>query len=400
VPARKLETAVLSFLVAAALAACSPAPSEPTASASSVSASATDPGNAGGNKLVTVMTRNLYLGAELGRVFGKSGLDFLLATTEVWAMVQKNDFPVRAEAIADEIAAAQPDAIGFQEVYLWRIQEDGDYLAGNVAPNAEQVVYDYLALVQAALASRGLSYRVAADVELSDLEAPVLKGPPGPAGIPTSDVRLTDRQVILVRADAQTANAEGHVFTWLVPAPLPGASVPIERGWVSVDVKHQGEWVRFVSTHLESYSPQIRTLQVQELTGALAGVDGRLIVVGDMNSRPDGTDADGGAAYQILRAACLADAWPALHPPEALGYTSGWGEDLTLTEDPVTGEPLELYERIDLALFRGAVSPRGAFVVGDALEDRTGGLWPSDHAGVVATLRLEDPRFFSPPECD
>ena len=55
------------------------------------------------------------------------------------------------------------------------------------------------------------------------------------------------------------------------------------------------------------------------------------------------------------------------------------------------------HERIDFVLFRdpklGAI--RGPFdalaasIVGNAPSDRTpSGLWPSDHAGVVATLRV------------
>jgi endonuclease/exonuclease/phosphatase family metal-dependent hydrolase len=387
------------LLSAALLAACGPAPSEPAASAAPVSASATERGNAGGNKLVKVMTRNLYLGGDLGRVFGKTGLEFLLATTDVWTMVQRNDFEVRAEAIADEIDAARPDVIGLQEVYTWRIQVPGDFLAGQLAPNAETVAYDFLGLLQAALASRGLAYRVAAQVELADLEAPVLTGPPTPEGVPTADVRLTDHEVILVRADAQTRNPEARVFDDLASAPLPTGPVPVKRGWVEVDVKHHGAWFRFVSTHLEAFSPAIRTLQAEQLASELEDVPGRLIVVGDTNSRPDGTDADGGAAYQALLGACLVDAWPAVER-DALGYTSGWAEDLTLTEDPTTGEPLALYERIDQVFFRGAVSARAVEVVGDELSDRVGGLWPSDHAGVIATLRLENPRFFPGPRCD
>jgi len=151
--ARTLASPSSILLAALLLAACGPAPSQPAASAAAASPSATDPGNAGGNKLLTVMTRNLYLGAELTGVFGKSGLDFLLATTDVWRMVQRNDFAVRAEAIAGEIAAARPDVIGLQEVYTWRIQVPGDFLAGHLEPNAETVAYDYLALLQAALAA-------------------------------------------------------------------------------------------------------------------------------------------------------------------------------------------------------------------------------------------------------
>jgi endonuclease/exonuclease/phosphatase family metal-dependent hydrolase len=136
-------------------------------------------------------------------------------------------------------------------------------------------------------------------------------------------------------------------------------------------------------------------MQVLELVGMLADYDGRLVVVGDMNSRADGSDADGGLAYHVLLQAGLKDAWAALYP-DALGYTSGWGDELWRTTDPNTGEPLALYERIDYVLSRGSITPLAADVVGDTLADRLGGLWPSDHAGLVATLRLVDARFLEP----
>lgn len=345
----------------------------------------------GGNKYVTVMTQNLFLGGELGPAMSAgTPEEFLAATTDIWAHVKANDFNVRAEAIANEIAAARPDVIGLQEVYTWRIQEDGDAAFGGTVP-ATQVVYDYLEILRAALAARGLEYAVAATVELSDIEAPILKLPPPAAGDPFSDIRMTDHEAILVRADAELANAAGGVYAAALPVPTPVGTIVVKRGWVSVDVKHQGEWFRFVSTHPDAYYPPIRNLQVQELVAMLAGVEGELILVGDMNSRADGSDADGGAAYHMLLAAGFGDTWAELYP-DALGYTSGFGDELWRTTDPVTGEPLALYERIDYVLHRGPVAPRSADVVGDQLSDRVGGLWPSDHAGLVGTLRLENPR--------
>jgi len=51
-----------------------------------------------------------------------------------------------------------------------------------------------------------------------------------------------------------------------------------------------------------------------------------------------------------------------------------------------------LSRRIDLVLVRGDFAVLGIDVVGGESSDRTpSGLWPSDHAGVVATLRLPDP---------
>jgi hypothetical protein len=48
-----------------------------------------------------------------------------------------------------------------------------------------------------------------------------------------------------------------------------------------------------------------------------------------------------------------------------------------------------LTKRVDLVLTRGGFETVSADVLGEEPGDRTpSGLWPSDHAGVVATLRL------------
>ena len=48
-----------------------------------------------------------------------------------------------------------------------------------------------------------------------------------------------------------------------------------------------------------------------------------------------------------------------------------------------------LTERIDFVLFRGDFAVHSVEVVGDEPVDRTpSGLWPSDHAGVVAQLEV------------
>ncbi len=47
-----------------------------------------------------------------------------------------------------------------------------------------------------------------------------------------------------------------------------------------------------------------------------------------------------------------------------------------------------LNERLDLILFRGPFAVSDVVLVGDDPADKTpSGLWPSDHAGVVARLR-------------
>jgi hypothetical protein len=130
--------------------------------------------------------------------------------------------------------------------------------------------------------------------------------------------RFTDRDVILVRAGrpapVRAANPRAALYAARIPLPNPllgGAS--IVRGWTSVDVTARGRSFRFVDTHLEAFDAGVRNLQAQELAAVLAGSRLPVVLVGDLNSRPDDTTG----AYGILTGALhLTDAWVAVHGPE------------------------------------------------------------------------------------
>ena len=107
-------------------------------------------------RAITVMTRNLYLSADLTPVMGAASPEEIPgAVGEAWNRIVLNDFPARADAIAREIQGTRPDVIGLQEVAKFRIQSPGDFLVGN--PQAATAVeYDYLTLLLDALQARGL----------------------------------------------------------------------------------------------------------------------------------------------------------------------------------------------------------------------------------------------------
>ena len=95
------------------------------------------------------MTRNLYLGTDLTPILTAPSQPALFAAVAAaWAQVQSNDFPARAQALADEIAAAEPDLVGLQEAMLFRTDVPPD---GPATP-AETVAYDFVDLLVAALA--------------------------------------------------------------------------------------------------------------------------------------------------------------------------------------------------------------------------------------------------------
>jgi len=342
---------------------------------------------------VEVMTQNVYVGADIFRVFdAQTPEEVPVVVAGILQTVFDTDFPARAEALAEEVHRYRPHLIGLQEVSLLRVQSPGDFLIGNPQP-AETVLFDYLDLLLAQLSDRGLHYRVAAVVENADVELPFLAGIED--GVPTfDDVRLTDRDVILARADVATSDELAANYAVNFQVPFGPGVIDFRRGLAAVDARIHGRAYRFANTHLEvaSIVPEIQQAQTQELLAALADEELPVIVVGDFNSSPDDPFP---SPYGQLAAAGFDDAWlralgaPPRRNPE--GFTCCQTETLDNPES-------QLSERIDLVWLRpgGSPSPRAprvlvrAVVVGDRARDRTdAGLWPSDHAGlVVGTVLL------------
>ena len=98
---------------------------------------------------LSVMTQNLYLGSTLTpAITATTPAAFLAAVAQIYGTAVATNFPRRAEAIADTIAAEEPDLVGLQEVTKWIAQRT---VAGSALPS-----YDFLAILQAELAERGL----------------------------------------------------------------------------------------------------------------------------------------------------------------------------------------------------------------------------------------------------
>jgi endonuclease/exonuclease/phosphatase family metal-dependent hydrolase len=222
---------------------------------------------------VTVMTQNLYLGADLNPIFAApTPFALFAAVGAAWNSVQANDFPSRAQAVADEIAAARPDLVGLQEATLYRTDVPPD---GTATP-AETVAYVYVQLLVDALAERGLDYEWVSVFTGTDAELP--------AGLPPQlDVRITDRVVVLARASGgptvHVSNPQSGSYAAALTVPTAGGPITLPRGWASVDVKVRGDRFRFVSTHLEAFSPLIRNPQAAQLVSGPLATDLPVVVV-------------------------------------------------------------------------------------------------------------------------
>ncbi len=314
--------------------------------------------NDSGKRVLSVMTRNVDNGTDFLYVLGGAPGAVTLTLGEVVA----SDIPARAARLAAEIAAARPDLIALQEVSVWtRLSAAGQPV----------LVLDQLEELMAALQARQLRYDIVAVNNLANLTQP-LEGADG-------YLNLLDRDVVLARPEIRISN----VSTNLYAAFLSFGPFPVYRGWISAEVNNGSKKFRFVNTHLESLLTPIQVAQTSELIQVLQEDTLPLVLAGDFNSDASGNPVavDKPDSVVLLAQAGFTEAWHALHPNDP-GYTWPLFLEDQFPPPPYTS-PAVPFERIDLIFTRGPVEIRAI--------ERTGLVAPygSDHAGVVATLKLE-----------
>ncbi|MGH9873810.1 MAG: endonuclease/exonuclease/phosphatase family protein [Pyrinomonadaceae bacterium] len=321
---------------------------------------------------LTVMTRNLYLGTDFGPILGATSFpEFANAVAAAYIQVEQSNIPERAAAIAREIDSAQPDLIGLQEASIWR--------TGPFGGPANTVTFDALQSLLDALAARGLNYAPVVIITEFEAEAPSALG---------INIRFTDRDVVLARTDLneselQLSNVQAQHFTTnlMFINPILGP-LTIPRGWISVDGEIRGKRFRFVTAHLESFHPGIQAVQASELILGPCNTELPVIIAGDLNTDSPSGDPAQNAGYQIISSSGFSDLWTLLGENEP-GNT--W--PLHLGDSSTSTTPTQ---RIDLILFRGDVRPEDIKLIGKRLTPNTpGGIWPSDHAGVLASFKLK-----------
>jgi endonuclease/exonuclease/phosphatase family metal-dependent hydrolase len=334
---------------------------------------------------VKVMTWNIYVGTNVDVVLSVSDPNEVpVAVAAAYDTVYLTDFPARAMQIAKIIGKNQPHMIGLQEVSLIERYEPGN-------PDPVQSL-NYLEILLNALAQQGLNYYLADSIHNADVTMPRFAGLDSNY-VPIIDyVRLLDADAILVRSDVQISNP--MKANYIAALPVPDLNISIPRGYVSVVATVEGKSYRFVNTHLEPFLEQVRLPQVHELYSVFAGETLPIFLVGDFNTlEPTGPSPYGDATYMFMTdTAGYKDSWVYnLRGNQGAGYTSPFSSDLM---DPYPN----LYDRIDYVFIGNYGLPAGrhlfgpvqAEVVGDRLKDRTpSGLWPSDHAGVVAKFHLK-----------
>lgn len=320
-----------------------------------------------GKGKVRAATLNLYLGSDLvDAVLAPNVAALEAAAGRVYESIVASNPRARMRIQARLIKRHRPDVLGLQEVETIFRGPRGD-----PAP-ATEAVFDFRRLLLRALRKRGLPYRPVARIANVDVEAPTDRG---------IDVRLVDHDVLLVRRGRgiKAGGADGGHFDATLQAPLAGGALgtlTVPRGWVEANVRVRGTKLHVVNTHLESFLAPVRNAQAEQLAGRGGPLDSRrpVVLLGDLNSDPDGTSSgDSSEAYRLMIADGFADRGVSRN-------TCCWSDDL------LGGA---LTTRLDHVLVRPPGKGLGARRTGAANSPLTAaGQFPSDHTGVFSRLRF------------
>ena len=368
---------------------------------------------------VTVMTRNLYLGADLTPALQANTVDQAIdAGGQIVNQVHATKFPsVRAASLAAEIKKRKPDIVGLQEAAWWRTGPVnlaaalGSPVASQTDPAGGDFLTDLLSAVnkgkkpkkgkKGKKGKKPVRYVLANVKSEFDFELPVNDDGNG-SGLAGADhnERLTMRDAILVRKGVgiKFKNPTSGTFKTLLRVSLAGGvrNVDVTRGWNAIDVKARGRSFHFVDTHLEAFDSSgsnttnqgttlgkgdIRAAQAAELVGPGGSANSTrpVILLGDMNSDDDTVQPNGDRnAYAALTAGGFTERSTAnplsccLNDPFLVG-----GPNSINDFDHQVDHVLANTKKIKFV--KGFVDGRAP----------VNGLYPSDHAALTSVLKIK-----------
>ena len=252
----------------------------------------------------------------------------------------------RRDAVAAVLADARPDVCGLQEVWAGR----GDHLAALLAERLgmhwawtpspaperwQQRLGDPAMQIGNAILSRW----------------PITEQASQP--LPADPVADDGRTVLFARTQTPTG-----------PLPFVTTQLTSAIGQSAVRCRQVAALCRFVAAHTNPDFPPV--------------------VTGDLNAEPDADEIrllGGHKTAPVVPGLVLVDAWSYADP-----MSPGWTWDRRNPYVAATGEPSARidYVLVGLPTASGAGRVRSVRLIGDRPVD---GVWPSDHAGVLAELQ-------------
>lgn len=365
---------------------------------------------------VKVMTRNLYLGADVGVAMDLIP-DLSAAAQFMWDQVKKTDFNKRAPKLAAEVIAQKPDVVGLQEATIWFCKKNifskrtevfnftQQFLAATKAQGTE-----YVLAQKDGKTALNTGYSIAAVPFVTMVNDPETFQPLFGQDKAACGFEIAD--ALAIRADLagnvlKVGNTEYEQTYTIVPTIMT-----IYRGYTWADIQIGNTPVRFVTTHLESLWDENKVpnaaIQAQQLIKDLADTKNPIIVMGDFNSdprdprmpenpnpgeQPVASDACPAGtskcnAYLLMSEAGFVDAGPDPMLPE--NYS--WGMNALLTGPDATrlkfakllGNSAGYTDRLDYVFSRNGAKAVSSQLIGNKAPNNLN----TDHAGIVATLSI------------
>lgn len=360
---------------------------------------------------VTVMSRNIYLGADVGRALELIP-NLPAAAQYMWDQVKQTDFSKRAKILAREINQSSPDVIGLQEATIWyckkypwskkvEVFNFTEQLLDNLNGRYELVSKDGVKALNPGFSINPIPFLTKVNDEQTFKE--VFGRSSAACGFETGDALLVKKSDNL--EVIEVGNSEYEDSYSIVPTIMT-----IYRGYSWADIKVNGVPTRFVTTHLESLWDENKVpnsaKQAMQLVSDLSNTKMPVIVMGDFNADPrDPRSKDQSNpgeqpvqsqacqanditcnAYLIMSQAGYKDAGPDSLDPK--NYTWGMNALLTgadskrLVAAKSMGNDYGFTDRLDYIFSKNGTESVASEIIGIQ------GEYGSDHAGVVATIAL------------
>lgn len=379
-------------------------------------------------KAFTVMSRNLYLGADVG-IAMELLPDFPAATQFMWDQMRETDFPTRSKLFVKEIKSENPDVIGLQEATKW-------YCTAGILSD-EVVIYDFVEILLADLASQNLYYeiaskdgKVAQNTGFEIAPIPMLTKATDPGIFPSifnqesAYCGFEIGDVLLIKSEYSKNLLNVGTSEYKEKYTIIPTIMSIYRGYSWADLSIDEKPIRFVTTHLESIFDEkgipVAKIQAEQLVNDLSETKIPIVLMGDFNSDPRdprGSNQPNPGEQPSQNELCQAQVeTPTLEtakdscnsfwtiakagfkstgPEELDAENFTWGLDALLTgADPrrqefakEMGNEVGFTDRLDYIFLRGQIDVVSAKLVGN----NQNAPWASDHAGIVATLSIEQP---------
>jgi endonuclease/exonuclease/phosphatase family metal-dependent hydrolase len=373
------------------------------------------------------MSRNLYLGADVG-VAMELIPDFSAAAQFMWSQVSATDFSKRAPLLAQEVISQNADVVGLQEATHWYCKKNLLSKKVIVFDFTEQFLeatrklgHEYVLASKDGVDAFNIGYSIPAIPYLTmvtDPETfqPMFGSDRAACGFEIGDALVVKKEI--ASKIIQVGNSEYQTSYSIIPKIMT-----IYRGYTWADIDYYGSKVRIVSTHLESLWDSNKVpnavLQAKQLTKDLSSTKMPIIVIGDFNSdprdpRPNSESNPGGQpeaskacraqvekpslntaidtcnAYWLMRNSGFIDVGPDAQNVE--NFT--WGMNALLTGPDEKrfkaaikmGNAYGFTDRLDYIFLKNGAKVVSSKIIGNT--PPKSGLWPSDHASVVAQVSL------------